>query len=341
MGLRIHDVGLLRFLRGTTEVRWPSCSACSLMRCRPQPSRPASPASMSASSSGALRSRTPTQSTDGRRGVAVPRVSRSETAADPTPLFVLRNVSLTGAHAIAPERTRRRLAALCRQEGLAGRSRDDRHRHRRRLPRRRLSPQPRHRAAAGHRGRCGPHPGHRRQHHRRRAEGRGRRAVRHPRAAVAGRRRAAVAPDDAGAPAHADQHAAGRAHRRHPARGDRNGERTFPSHRLGADLARLCLCRPRQSRLVRGRAVAELRDRGLQLDDRTGRHARAQSRHHAGRSAPASLRTAVLRHADRRRRAAGRRLRPLQRSVARRLAAAVCRQHQDRSVRSCAPALCR
>lgn len=41
------------------------------------------------------------QSTDGRRGVAVPRVSRSDTNADPTPLFVLRNVSLTGAHAIA------------------------------------------------------------------------------------------------------------------------------------------------------------------------------------------------------------------------------------------------
>jgi hemolysin activation/secretion protein len=33
----------------------------------------------------------------------VPRVSRSETSADPTPLFVLREVSLTGAHAIAPE----------------------------------------------------------------------------------------------------------------------------------------------------------------------------------------------------------------------------------------------
>jgi hemolysin activation/secretion protein len=41
------------------------------------------------------------QSTDGRRGVAVPRVSRSETAADPTPLFVLGNVSVAGAHAIA------------------------------------------------------------------------------------------------------------------------------------------------------------------------------------------------------------------------------------------------
>jgi hemolysin activation/secretion protein len=42
------------------------------------------------------------QSTDGRRDIAVPRVSRSETAADPTPLFVLRHVSITGAHAIAP-----------------------------------------------------------------------------------------------------------------------------------------------------------------------------------------------------------------------------------------------
>jgi hemolysin activation/secretion protein len=42
------------------------------------------------------------QSTDSRRGVAVPRVSRSESAADPTPLFVLRNVSVAGAHAIAP-----------------------------------------------------------------------------------------------------------------------------------------------------------------------------------------------------------------------------------------------
>ncbi|MET0676488.1 MAG: ShlB/FhaC/HecB family hemolysin secretion/activation protein [Bradyrhizobium sp.] len=41
------------------------------------------------------------QSTDGRPGVAVPRVSRSDTAADTTPLFVLRNVSLTGANAIA------------------------------------------------------------------------------------------------------------------------------------------------------------------------------------------------------------------------------------------------
>ncbi|MBI5318797.1 ShlB/FhaC/HecB family hemolysin secretion/activation protein [Bradyrhizobium sp.] len=42
------------------------------------------------------------QGSDGRRGVAVPRVARSEAAADPTPLFVLLNISLTGANAIAP-----------------------------------------------------------------------------------------------------------------------------------------------------------------------------------------------------------------------------------------------
>src|SRR5262245_1864933 len=43
------------------------------------------------------------QAPGGRRGVAVPRVARGEAQADPTPLFVLRNVSLTGAHAIAPD----------------------------------------------------------------------------------------------------------------------------------------------------------------------------------------------------------------------------------------------
>jgi len=45
-----------------------------------------------------------TQGPDGRRGVAVPGVSRGETSADPTPIVVLRNVSLTGAHAIPPAR---------------------------------------------------------------------------------------------------------------------------------------------------------------------------------------------------------------------------------------------
>jgi hemolysin activation/secretion protein len=50
------------------------------------------------------------QSTDSSRGVAVPRVSRSDTNADPTPLFVLRNVSLTGAHVIGA----RDLAAIWR-----------------------------------------------------------------------------------------------------------------------------------------------------------------------------------------------------------------------------------
>ena len=42
------------------------------------------------------------QTPDGGRNVAVPRLNRSETQADPTPLFVLRHVSLTGAHTIAP-----------------------------------------------------------------------------------------------------------------------------------------------------------------------------------------------------------------------------------------------
>jgi hemolysin activation/secretion protein len=40
------------------------------------------------------------QSAGGGRGVAVPRVPRSEASADPTPLFVLRRVSITGASAI-------------------------------------------------------------------------------------------------------------------------------------------------------------------------------------------------------------------------------------------------
>jgi len=42
------------------------------------------------------------QTPAGGRNVAVPRVNRSEVTADPTPLFVLRNVSLTGAHTISP-----------------------------------------------------------------------------------------------------------------------------------------------------------------------------------------------------------------------------------------------
>ena len=41
---------------------------------------------------------------DGRRSVAVPGVARNQAAGDPTPLFVLRNVLLTGAQTIAPAR---------------------------------------------------------------------------------------------------------------------------------------------------------------------------------------------------------------------------------------------
>jgi hemolysin activation/secretion protein len=42
------------------------------------------------------------QTPGSRRGVAVPGVTRSEAQGDPTPLFVLRNVSLTGANVMAP-----------------------------------------------------------------------------------------------------------------------------------------------------------------------------------------------------------------------------------------------
>ena len=44
------------------------------------------------------------QAPGGRPGIAVPRVARPDVQADPRPLFVLRNVLLTGARAIAPER---------------------------------------------------------------------------------------------------------------------------------------------------------------------------------------------------------------------------------------------
>src|SRR3954452_21213018 len=40
----------------------------------------------------------------GRPGIAVPRVARPDIQADPTPLFVLSNVLLTGVRAIAPSR---------------------------------------------------------------------------------------------------------------------------------------------------------------------------------------------------------------------------------------------
>jgi hemolysin activation/secretion protein len=44
------------------------------------------------------------QNADGSRGVAVPSISRSEPLSDPTPLFVLRKLSLTGGQTIASER---------------------------------------------------------------------------------------------------------------------------------------------------------------------------------------------------------------------------------------------
>ena len=141
--------------------------------------------------------------------------------ADTRPLFVLRNVSLTGAASNSARRNRKGLSTLSREKGLPGRPRGDRRRDQRSLSRGRLSPEPRHRAAAGHPGRPGPRPGDRRQHHRGGVERRRRRAIR--RAATARPRagRTALAPADAGAAAAADQRPAGRAHHRYRARGDR------------------------------------------------------------------------------------------------------------------------
>src|SRR3954452_2507280 len=44
------------------------------------------------------------QAPAGRPGITVPRVARSDIQTDPTPLFVLGNVLLTGVRAIAPGR---------------------------------------------------------------------------------------------------------------------------------------------------------------------------------------------------------------------------------------------
>src|SRR5262245_42129013 len=139
------------------------------------------------------------QGPGGRRGVAVPRVSRSETSADPTPLFVLRNVSLTGAHAIAPEH----LAEAWRPFVGKKVSQAD-------LVTIATGIGDAYRAAGFHLSRAivppqdiqrrGPHRGRRRRHHRGRAERRGRRAVRHPRTARTSHRRAPLAAGDAGAP---------------------------------------------------------------------------------------------------------------------------------------------
>ena len=72
--------------------------------------------------------------------------------------------------------------------------------------------------------------------------------------------------------------------------GDRTCERPVPPDRDPEDLAPLRLARPRQSRLVRGRPVAELCGGGVQLVHDPGRYAGGQSVDHARRSAPARLR---------------------------------------------------
>ena len=184
--MRLSDsrTGWLRLLRGTTEARSSLALGDVARRCSARwPSRPASRASIPANWT-AFRNRRTRRSDRGRPGVAVPRVARpAEPQADTTPLFVLRNVSLTGAHAIPPARLATAWQPYHRQKGLAGRPRRDRHRASATV----------YRAAGFHlsraivppqdiAGRRGPRPGHRRRHHRGGAERRGRRAVRHPRA---------------------------------------------------------------------------------------------------------------------------------------------------------------
>ena len=166
-------------------------------------------------------------------------------------------------------------------------------------------------------------------------KGEGVEQLRHPRADGAGRRRAAIAADDAGASAHAGQHATGRAHRRYPARGDRRRQAdiSVSSSRsqtwhvyafAGLDNLGSSAVGPWQSYATAAynSMIAPGDTLALNLATTPGD--------------PRQLRFARLSYDTPigRRRAAGRRLRPLQRSVARRLAAAVCRQHQDRGVRT-------
>ena len=274
------------------------------------------------------------QSTDGRRGVAVPRVSRSETASDPTPLFVLRNVSMAGAHAIPP----RDLAAAWRPFAGKKVSQAD-------LVTIATGIGDVYRAAGFHLSRAIVPPQDIADGAVRiqviegsitdvvvKGEGVERFGIRALLAPVAAEQPSRLATLE----------------RQLMLVNARPGVRIIDTQleEIGTASGHFRLVISVQTWDVY--AFAGLDNLGSSAvgpwqsyataaynsHDRTGRHARAQSRHHAGRSAPASLRPAVLRHADRRRRVAGRRLRPLQRSVARRLAAAVCRQHQDRSVRS-------
>ena len=171
---------------------------------------------------------------------------------DTRPLFVLRAVTVSRRHGDPARRPcattyQPYLGKKVSQADLAAIAAGDQ----RPLSRRRLSPEPGDRPAAGHRRRPGSDPGDRRQHHRSGAEGRRRRTVRHPAAARPGSGRTSVATGDAGTAIAADQRPRRRAHRRYRDRGDRRRDRPFPPRRLPEDLARLHLVRDRQSRLLR------------------------------------------------------------------------------------------
>ena len=85
------------------------------------------------------------------------------------------------------------VSTLYREKGIAGRPGRDFGRGRRHLSRSRISPQPRDRSAAGYPERSASPSGRRGQHHGSGAEGRRRRAVRHPADARCGGGRTALA----------------------------------------------------------------------------------------------------------------------------------------------------
>ncbi len=273
------------------------------------------------------------QAPSARSGLRMPLVSRPEVTADTKPMFVLRGVSLTGAHAIPRDQIIRvyqpYLGKKVSQADLAAIA---------------AGVSDLYRAAGFHLSRAIVPPQDIRDGQVRLqviegsitevalkgdgAEQFGIRPLLDPVLAEI-----SLAAGDAGTPAAADQRPAGRAHRRYRAGRDRRRDRPFPSHRLCEHLAHLHLVRDRQSRIVVGRSLADLRDRRIQFLSRARRHAGAQSVDHARRSARACVRPAVLRCPGRHRRRPHRRIRAVQRGSARRHPAPVQRRHQDRILR--------
>ena len=243
------------------------CSHCSRLRCRPQPA--SEPAGVDpARPSDAL---TPQDPTVARRPAAACRAEPrpAERGADTKPLFELHHVSIAGARAFRPTPSPQPInpisASRCRRPTsptIAAAIGDTYRAAGFHFSRAIVPPQD---IEDGH----GSHPGHRRQHRRGGAEGRGRE---HSASADAGRGRGRAAARLAtlerqlmlinGRPGVRIEDT------QLEEIGTASGQ--FPPDVISEDLAPLRLRRPRQSRLVRGRPVAELCDRGLQLHDRPG-----------------------------------------------------------------------